>query len=123
GWLQGIYMHDRLAPLNQRDVEVGDSGHANLALLDQPHHLSPGIFNWRARFIRPMKLVKINTLHAEPPQRCLALLANRFRLKDSLRLRLGIALIPDHATLGEDHRPLGSRQFPQEAADNLLGMT
>ena len=60
-------MHDCLAPFKERHVEVGDSSHADLALLDQLRHLSPGIFNRCAGFIGPMKLVKINALHVEPP--------------------------------------------------------
>src|SRR5271169_2350162 len=70
-----------------------------------------------------MELVKINALHTEPPQGCLAFFANRLRLEGSSRLRRRVAFIPDQATLGKNHGPLGCRQLSQQAANNFLGMT
>jgi hypothetical protein len=65
-WLQGIHMPDGFAPLKEWNGKVRDSRQANLALFDQPNHLSPGILNRGTRLVRPMKLVKVNSLRAEP---------------------------------------------------------
>src|ERR1700675_2488203 len=70
-----------------------------------------------------MELIKVNALHSEPPQRCIAFLANRFRLEHSSRLCLRVVFIPDQPTLGENVWPTGRRERLQEAADNFLGVT
>jgi hypothetical protein len=49
-----------------------------------------------------MKLVEINALHAEAPQRGIAFPAYRFWLEYPPWLCLWVTLIPDQSTLGEN---------------------
>src|ERR1700680_3467075 len=70
-----------------------------------------------------MELVEIDALHAQPLQRSVAFLPDRFRLEHALRRGHRIVRIPDQSTLGEDHRALRWCPFAQQPADHFLGMT
>src|SRR5713101_6745836 len=120
--LQRIHMPDGFAAFQQAHIKVGDSGHSDLSLLDEPYHFSPGILDWRPGLIGPMKLVEINALYTQPAQGRLALSPNRFRLEYTTRLCHGVRLIRNQSTFGENQRTLGGRQLAQQASDNFLGV-
>src|SRR5712692_11151727 len=84
--LQRIHMPDGFAAFQQAHIKVGDSGHSDLSLLDEPHHFSPGILDRCSDCIGPMKLIKVNALYTQPAQGGLALSTNRFRLEYTARL-------------------------------------
>ncbi len=120
--LQRVHVADRLAALEQRHVEVRHARRPHFALLDEAHHRPPGVFHGRSRLVGPVKLVEINALHPEAPQRGLELATQRPRLEHPARLRHGIPLVPHQAPFGEHQRPLARGQGAEQSAHELLGV-
>src|SRR5260370_11467854 len=100
-------MADALSPLEQSDVEVRDAAGAYLPLADQVRHLSQRIFHRLSDRIRPMELVQVDALDAEPAKRSLDLFADRFRPQVALRLLERPRWIGDHPAFAEDVGTLG----------------
>src|SRR5712692_341546 len=122
GRLKRIDMANTLRPPERSDVEVGDPAGAHLPLLDQARHLAPRVLYRGADRVRPMKLVQVDPVDAEPAQRRLDFFADRFRPQVALRLRKRLRWVSDLTALGEDERTLGGRDLAQRPTDDLLGM-
>jgi hypothetical protein len=61
-----------------------------------------------------MKLVEINAFHAQPPQRSVAFLPDRFRLEHALRRGHRIVRIPDPHLVKTSGAPLVSVRAAEE---------
>src|SRR5258708_39558685 len=70
-----------------------------------------------------MELVEIDSLHTEPPERCLALSANRGGRESVDCLLRSIPLVPDQSALAEHVRLVGGAAALQRPSDDLLRMT
>src|SRR5437867_10737691 len=84
--LKRIDMANTLSPLEQPHVEVRDPAGTHLPLPDQARHLTPRLFHRRAERVRPVKLVQVDALDAEPAKRSLDFFTDRSRPKVALRL-------------------------------------
>jgi len=122
GRLQRIDVPHRLADLEPLHVEVRDPGRPHLALLDQPHHDRPGVLERHSRLVRPVELVEVDPLDAQPPERVLALAPDALGAQGPLRLRHGVGFVPLQAALGEDIRPLRRGQLTHRPPHHHLGM-
>src|SRR3984893_18264102 len=89
--LQRVHVPDRLATLEQNRVEIRYACRADLSFFDELHHRGPGILDGRT-CVRPVELIQIDALDAEPAEGGFALTANRVRLKVPARRLHAIAL-------------------------------
>src|SRR2546429_528086 len=111
GRLQRIHVADRFAPLEQRDVEVRDARGPHFAFLDESHHRVPGVLHGRPRLVGPVKLIEVDALDAEPPERRLALLSDGIWAQHPPRFLHAVALVPHQPALGEHEWPVAGWQF------------
>src|SRR2546428_883470 len=82
-----------------------------------PHDSSTGVPS-----VRPVELVEVDALDAEPAKRSLDLLPDRFGLQVALRLLERPRRVRNHPAFGEDVGTLGGRDLAQRPSDHLLGM-
>ena len=120
--LKRIDMANTLSPLEQPHVEVRDPAGTHLPLPDQARHLTPRLFHRRAERVRPVKLVQVDALDAEPAKRSLDFFTDRSRPKVALRLFEGPRWIRDHPAFRKDIGTLRGRELVQRMSDDLLGM-
>ena len=120
--LQRIDVPDRLAARQQVDVEIRHADRTHLAFLDELHHRRPGIFDRRAALVRPVKLIEVDALDPEPPERRLAFAPNRIGRQDAPRLAHAIVLVPDEPAFREDERPLRVRDLAQQLSHDFFGV-
>src|SRR6185503_6601008 len=99
--------------LHLGDVEVRHADVADLALLLQRSKGGPALLDVLVR-VGPVDLVQVDGVDAEPAQARLTLAPDRVGLEAVADLA---ALVPDHAALGEDVRPLA---HPVEGPGNDL---
>src|SRR6267143_1535166 len=76
GWLKRLHVMNRLAPLKEPDIEIRDTCRPYFSFFDEPDHLGPRVLHRYAGLIRPVELIEIDPIHAQPPERCLALSPN-----------------------------------------------
>jgi hypothetical protein len=122
GGLERGDVSEPLAPLEQRRVVVRDARPAHLALLHQPQHLAPRVLDRGAGLVRPVELVEVDRLDAEPPQRRLALLPHPGGTRVPDGKSHGIGVVPAQAALGEHERALGGGDAGEGPAHDLLGV-
>ncbi|MCY1235827.1 hypothetical protein D9M72_484570 [compost metagenome] len=122
-WLHHVDGSDRCSALQQFPVVVRKPDGPDLALFLEVGKGCPIVFYRCAVIGRPMHLVKVDDLDAEPLQRSLHLAAQRFGIADAGRKGVAIVRIPDQPGLGEDQRALGFRDCRERFTNDLLGMT
>src|SRR5207253_233346 len=121
-WLKRRDRRDRKGALHLTDVEIRDADVADLALFLEPGHCRPAFLDLFVGH-RSVDLVQVEGIDLEPPQAGLALAADRIRLEAVADLAL---LVPDHAALGEDVRPVahsfeGSRYNLLRVSESIDG--
>src|SRR5205085_2878787 len=98
---------------------VADADPAHLALVDQLGHRRPRLLDGRpGPVIRPVELVEVDALDAEPFQARLALLPDR----SGSQVVVDLAAAPGAAALREDEDVLAGAEGLDRAADDLLGV-
>ena len=122
GRLEGLEPAPRRASAEQADVEVADAAPAHLPLLHQPEHRVPRVLHRGPGLVGPVELVQVDPLHAEAPERGLALPPDRGGLQHAPRLGRPVLLVPDQSALGEDEGPLRGGQCRHRLADDHLRM-
>ena len=116
---------DRVHPGELIGVEVRRAEVPHLSLAPQLAHRVPGILesagvviNGRARPFRPVNLVQVDALHAQPPQARLALPADRLGPQAVCHRAI---VVPHEAALREDVGALVEGNVAQCLADDRLG--
>src|SRR4030067_914462 len=102
--LEGVDMAKLLASVKKGDVEVRDTGPPHLSLFHELPHLFPGLLHRHARAIRPMELVEVDPLDAEPAERRLALPMDRPGTQGPPDLPHRVLLVTAETALREDVR-------------------
>src|SRR5260370_13182281 len=120
--MKRIDVADAFGPLQELDGEVRDPAGTDLAGADQARHRTPRLFEGRSDRVRPVELIQVDALDAEPAQRRLDLLADRFWPQVALRLGKRLRWVRHLSALGEDEGTLGSRDLADRLSDDLLGM-
>ena len=112
-----------LAAVELLDVEVAGSDPADLPLVDEGGHRPPRLLEQRPRRpVRPVTLVEVDPLEAEPAQAALALLADRLGAEVVPDLALRPAF-PPAAALREHEHVVTDRVGAERPPDDLLGVT
>src|SRR4051794_10225450 len=102
---------------------VGQPHRARLALALQLEQRAPVVAQRRAVLGRPVHLIEIDLLDAQPAQRRVELATDAGRVADHSR-RIGARrVVPDETALGEDERPFGARHILQCTGDDLFGVS
>ena len=120
--LNRVDVAHRLAPRQQGLVEVARADPADLPLVHQLGHGTPGVLHQRAGHpIGPVSLKEVDALDAEPAQARLALLADRLRpevvLDDAFR-----AALPTTSALREDVDVLAGPIRLESSSHDVLGV-
>src|SRR5580700_3086441 len=115
-------MTDFFAALQQIHVKIRNAARPHFSFLDQLHHRGPGILNGSAGFVRPMKLVEIDSFHTQTAQGGFAFASYGIWLQSSLWLSHGIAF-ERHAALSENKWTLRLRNIAQKPSHHFLRMS
>ena len=96
--------------------KVADADRPNLALAPQLLQRPRGLRNRRLE-VRPMHLIEINDISAQPSQRILDLLADA----SGTRVAIDATVFPGQSDLGGDRHLIAQRAFGKRLAEDLLG--